>query len=417
MYIINLIAKLSSALKNRVDLYCYRKSIPKIVERVRSKDKIKVLFVLSDLSMWKTESLYLAMLRHPRFEPILGVTLLTSDLPSEVVRKYDELILYLSQNNYSYLEISSGRIDKIKPDVAFYQQPYESYIAKNVAYPQIIKNNGLICDVHYALRSLTVSRENSWIVDESLYRYCWKLFMENELNLDYGKLSIIKGKNMVATGVPWQDELMKPKKLFTDPWKPQKKRKKRIIYAPHHTLPDQGNLINLSCFLDVCDYIFEIANEFSEEVQFAFKPHPYLKRRLVNLWGEEEANAYYEKWDELENCQLVEDAYLSLFKYSDAMMHDCDSFTIEYCYMKKPVMYLISPDRVEERKSELNRFGQKAFDLHTHGFTKEDIHAFVSAVVANIDNLADKREQFYREALIPTHGKTAVDNIIESILG
>ena len=89
------IRSLLHELKNRVDLFTYRRKIPKIVDRVRSKSKIKVLFILSDLSLWKTESLYRAMLEHDRFEPVIGLTLLTCDLPSEIIRKYQILVEYL----------------------------------------------------------------------------------------------------------------------------------------------------------------------------------------------------------------------------------------------------------------------------------------------------------------------------------
>ena len=37
---------------------------------IRKKDRIRFLFILQELSQWKTESLYKAMLDHPRFEPI-----------------------------------------------------------------------------------------------------------------------------------------------------------------------------------------------------------------------------------------------------------------------------------------------------------------------------------------------------------
>jgi len=417
MLIVDFVYRVSRFIKNRIDLYSYRNSIPAKVKQIRKKEKIKVLFVLSELSLWKTEGLYLAMLNNPRFEPIIGVALLTCDLPTEITHKFNILTEYLVKKNYSYLELNDRRLDDIKPDIAFYQQPYSHFISDTVNYPQVIKNGGLICDIHYAFRTLSVSKKNDWIINLDLYLHCWQLYVENEMNLEYRKISKIKGRNLVATGVPWQDEMMKSKELFDNPWKPQEKKKKRIIYAPHHTIPGSNNLINLSCFLDVCDYMLELAEKFSDEVQFAFKPHPFLKRKLINLWGEDKTNHYYDQWDELTNGQLVEDSYLDLFKHSDALIHDCDSFTLEYCYIKKPVMYLVSPDRVEERKSELNRFGQTAFDLHTHGFTKEDIRAFVSSVIVGTDNLVDKREQFYQDALIPPHGKSAVDNIIESILG
>lgn len=417
MLIYDIIFRCFQGIKNFIDLYSYRRRIPEIVEQMRTKDKIKVLFVLSDLSFWKTERIYEAMVNHPRFIPIIGLTLLTCDVPSEVIRKFNKLKKYLIAKGYDFIELDNGIINNINPDITFYQQPYNNFISNTVTFPQVIKNNGLICDVHYSFRTLSVTKKHKWLVDLPLYRYCWQLFIENEMNLDYGKISILKGRNLAVTGVPWQDDLVKSKEQFDDPWKPQEKRKKRIIYAPHHTLPDKNNYLNLSCFLDVCDYMFEIAKLFSDEVQFAFKPHPFLKKKLINLWGEEKTKRYYSQWNELDNCQLIEDTYIELFKHSDALIHDCDSFTIEYCFIKKPILFLISPDRVYERRNELNRFGKMAFDLHTCGFSKEDIYSFVSSVAKGDDSKKDDREAFYQSALLPPEGNLAVVNILNKILG
>ena len=50
----------------------YRKIyIPLKAIEVRNKKNIRVLFPLGNLGAWKTESLYVAMLAHPRFKPIL----------------------------------------------------------------------------------------------------------------------------------------------------------------------------------------------------------------------------------------------------------------------------------------------------------------------------------------------------------
>ena len=63
------------------------------IKEVRAKAKIKVLFVVGDVSMWKTELLYKAMLKHDRFQPILGTALITADIPNESLRKYNPVVL------------------------------------------------------------------------------------------------------------------------------------------------------------------------------------------------------------------------------------------------------------------------------------------------------------------------------------
>ena len=179
-----------------------------------------------------------------------------------------------------------------------------------------------------------------------------------------------------------------------------------------------GILYNKDKVDEVVDSWSILWNEkYKGQIQFVFKPHPFLKRKLNDFWGEEKTNDYYNRWATMDNTQIVEGDYLGLFKYSDAMIHDCVSFTIEYCYTKNPVMYLIKERDINGHRSELNEFGQRAFDLHTHGCTKEQIKAFIQMVAEGKDDKKDQRVQYYNDFLLPPCGKSACENIINAILG
>lgn len=402
-----------------IQLIQYRRKIPNLVKRLRNKDNISVLFVLSDISLWKTEGLYLEMLKHPRFTPIIGTCLITADPPSESIRKYNALIDYLTKKGYFYREIYNFKNKNNNPnaDIVFYQQPYEDIISPEVFFRSLIDRNTLICDAHYSMRALAITKQNKWVIDIDLYRHCWQMYVENKLTAEFGKVSLLRGKNIVITGMPIQDELLKDKKELIDPWKNQDTLKKRIIYAPHHTIPTERNLINLSCFLDVCDIMLEMAQKYVGQVQIAFKPHPFLKKKLYRYWGAEKTDTYYEKWASMENTQIAEGEYISLFNYSDAMIHDCDSFTIEYTFMRKPVLFLTKPSQEYVRRNNLNKFGQMAFDLHDKGFSKEDIESFIINIIKGDDSLKLQREKFYNTYLKPPYGNSASQNIINAILG
>ncbi|WP_287678270.1 CDP-glycerol glycerophosphotransferase family protein [Bacteroides sp.] len=405
------------AFERIIKLLLYRRRITNLVKQLRKKEEIRVLFVLSEISLWKTEGLYKEMLNHPRFRPIIGTCLISADTPTEAIRKYHALIDYLSKKDYQYVEIYDLKKDKIDADIVFYQEPYDNVISPGVFYHSLINSNSLICDAHYAMRAMAITRQNKWLIDAELYRYCWQMYVENELTAEFGKVSLLKGKNIVITGMPIQDELLKDKKELSDPWKKQMHPKKRIIYAPHHTIPNEFNLINLSCFLDVCDFMLEMAEKYADKIQFAFKPHPFLKKKLYVHWGKEKTDAYYQKWATMENSQLSEGEYIGLFAYSDAMIHDCDSFTIEYTFMKKPILFLIKPEQEKARRNNLNKFGQMAFDLHDKGFSKDDIEKFILKTIAGDDKLKLERESFYNNYLLPPYGNSASENIINAILG
>ncbi len=406
-----IVVRALSFLQRRLEFYLYRISIPSKVMRMRQKPKIKVLFVISEVSIWKTESLYCEMLKHPRFEPILGVALLTADKPSESTRKFSLLIEYLSQKEYAFLELYGNDINEVvKPDIIFYQQPYEGVIDHSLFYKS--NKESLFCNVNYGFNSIG----QKWVGASEYLHYCWQIYYENSIAMDYYESAtpVFTRNKGIITGLPFQDILEKNKTGFPDPWKSQNKKKKRVIWAPHHTIPTAlDNILEYSTFLDLADVMLEIAEEYKNEIQIAFKPHPFLLKKLYNIWGKERTEAYYSKWGKLDNTQLASGEYYGLFKHSDALIHDCGSFTIEYLYMGNPVMYLSNG---RPHIETLNKFGKVAYDAHVIGHTKEEICKFIQSVINGVDDLKVVRERFLQKYLsIPDTGNASL-NIINSIL-
>ena len=112
------------------------------------------------------------------------------------------------------------------------------------------------------------------------------------------------------------------------------------------------------------------------------------------------------------NCQIEEGDYVDLFIGSDAMIHDCCSFTTEYLYQRKPVMYLLK----NNPQDVFNDFGIKSFEQHYHGRTQADIEHFIEDVVrAGNDPKKTGREEFFKQYLGPYNGALPSENIIRTI--
>lgn len=379
--------------------------IPYKVYKLRKKKCIRVLFCVSELSPWKTEELFVEMQKHPRFEVILG--LFTS---TEVPYARKQLEEYCQEKKYNYVDLDKIDMKSLRADIIFYQKPYINW-----AYPpqMQIKHHlyALFCYVNYAFHSMM----EDWAFNLELYHYVWQVYYENNLIVEERRPFLpIKGRNVVVTGLPIQDRLNIKADDVEDPWK-DKTGKRRIIYAPHHTLPGMHlKGIDFSTFLEYHDFMLELAEKYKDEVCFAFKPHPILYKNLLELWGKERTDSYYNRWRFLENCQLETGSYVGLFMHSDAMIHDCCSFTIEYHYTKNPVLYLIKD---EHHADNLGILSRTAFDLHYKAKTRNGIERFVQDVIHDVDPLKNKREEFFNETLMPPYGKTACKNIINSILG
>ena len=67
-------------------------------KEIRSKNVIEVAFILYDLATWKSENLYLSMLKHCRFNPIIAITKNTFLLGNE-----SKVIEYVKSKKYEYV--------------------------------------------------------------------------------------------------------------------------------------------------------------------------------------------------------------------------------------------------------------------------------------------------------------------------
>lgn len=375
---------------------------PWLVSRMRKKKEIVVIFVVYELGSWKTENLYLKMCAHNRFVPYLIVE------PS-IENEYEINVVkaYMQEKRYTYYELLAGETikNKFHPDIIIYQKPYSRCFRRSLHY----RNNlsSLFCYMSYCFRNTTLFfNQNSFF-----HNYAWQIYVENEITKkELESFMDNSGRNIVVTGLTVMDDLMKDKKEFVDPWKPLG-NKKRIIYAPHHTINDE--IVNRSTFLLYGNFMLEMAEKYKEKVQWAFKPHPLLEPKLRKLWGDEKTNAYYKRWEEMGNSQVENGEYMGLFKYSDAMIHDCGSFMIEYLYTLSPVMYLLQSRGLDVHTNMQTKL---AYEVHYIGKTKLDIEIFIQNVIEGKDEKEPERRSFYLSNLVPSKG-SACDNVLNAILG
>lgn len=393
---------------SKIKSYIFRRIYtPALAWHIRRKKKIRVLFVLQYLSEWKTEALYIAMLHHPRFEPILGITPCI-EIEGEEKRVMD----YCEKKEYHYERIDPEKTleEQVHPDIVVHQKPYTWYI-----YPQhqVFPNKkSLFIYVPYALHSICTE----WLTNSTLTYNSWKFFWENEsCCADFKQIDAFSGHNYSVTGLPIMDTLSLPPNKYPDPFT-TKDGRKRIIYAPHHTIHANKVLdgIDFSTFLENGEFMLEMAEKYKNQVYFVFKPHPILYKTLYDFWGQEKTDAYYAKWANPGYSHVENGEYIGLFKHSDAMIHDCGSFTLEYMFTGNPVMYLVKDTR---RTDNMTHFGKRAYELHYKGNNHEDIEQFIQNVLDGYDPLKEARQQYVASELTPPHGKTACQNIINAILG
>lgn len=384
------------------------------LRKLQKKAIIKVAFQVNTLGKWKCDSLLHLMVQHPRFQPVIWVveSRATASMQAEErTRQQDSIAHLFRQKGITVVKHSNIRSfpKDEKPDIVFIHEPYD-YIICDPVFRGWYRT--LLCYVPYAL--LTVNTTNSYNgIGNNCALFC---FYENIHTVGLAsELASNRGRNAIVTGNPIYDSFIQASKSSISLWKPSQPGVKKVIWAPHWTIEEGLSWLNWGTFLEYADSMLDIAKSFSGKIQFAFKPHPNLYRVLCQHkdWGPDRTARYYKAWKELTNGQLEEGLYTGLFMQSDAMIHDCGSFLLEYLIANKPCMFL----RKKECYSEYNEMGLRALSSHVIGKSISDIENFLQGIAhSDYDPMAQKREAVRKEFLIPPKGKSAAQNILDALL-
>lgn len=393
----------------RVSLFRNRKNL----QRLSGKDIYNVIFFVEKSSLWKYNALYSLMKQSNHFNPIVivspNITLPKDEMIRTMLATYNELYKdgYHVIKGYDEAVHSYINVRKLDPHIIFFTSAWEGYLDKRFHIRQY--TDVLTCYMNYGWA--TTPFEWSFVTNVSLR--VWRYWQECE---DYNRIlkQWVPGGNAVVTGSPMYDAFINTKVTGKD-WKLKDAKLKRVIYAPHHSIPEVANgILPLSTFLIHYETMLEVAELYKDKIQFVFKPHPLLLNHLYqhSEWGREKTDAYYLRWINGCNTNFVNGEYIDLFKTSDAIIHDCSSFTMEYLYTKKPALFLANFGH----EGQANDVALRAYNAHYKAKTKEEICNFLDNVVLiGTDPKKEEHENFFNDVLLPPHSRTASENILYEI--
>lgn len=371
-----------------------------------------------DLAVWKNDSLFEAMMKHPRFSPciLIAPEMQIKDL-EERKRYMKSLADYCKRKGFPHFSLcdetgdTQGRTIPEDYDILIYSKPYEGAVPPALDFPQYLDR--LFIRIPYGLRASS----NKRYFQLKYPMLSWIDFFENKhmLELDRGLKKHNRFNGMV-TGLPVTDKLFSPP--GENPWKPQQGEVKRIIWAPHWTISTAKSIaVRRSNFERLAVPMLNLARETATKIQWAFKPHPLLKYSLYKHpdWGITKTEEYFSAWANGISTQLEVGEYYDLFKYSDGMIHDSDSFTLEYHTTGKPVMFIVSDAKNLFRDRNI----QCAEGLKAHYIGKEmvDIRNFVNdVIIQKHDFKSEDRKKIVEKYITPPYHRCAAENIIHAIL-
>lgn len=383
-------ARFSVALLRR--RYC--RTLRRIAKASGAGRSVRVLFLVSDVSKWKCQSVYDAMAGSGRYDPCMLCDVTTDEwkLPrNDRAHAFRERVDYFRKRGMSVAEgydPSSDRtmpLSSFRPDVVFYQQPWQ--MPKN-RLPQSVSRRALTCYVSYAVQnygSLDVNCRQDF--HRSLYAY----FVQSSAWADCFAADMKAtgpfATELVATGHPMLDLVPRNSPSADGP----------VIYAPHWTV-DTGKtsyLVPIGTFSWSGAAVLEYAKRHSG-MGWVFKPHPNLRRQLVasGFMSDAEAEGYYRQWAKI-GAVCLDGDYMKWFAESRAIVTDSGSFLPEYAATGKPVVRLAPPGGGVQTLEPHRRLFASFYEAHS---PEEFLGVMKEVLEEGRDPLAAERRSAAAEA-------------------
>lgn len=368
--------------------------------------KIRVAFFVIEIPKWSSQaSLYEALKKSPYFEPyvLFGKVgqFVTGISPEKYLHKGREFFESKGIQYEMAYDIKRGRsieLSKFKPDIIFYQQPW-----------QMNKQHSLLGASNLALIAYTpycyysVDSHSNYLPE--FHGRLWKYFVESESHKK-GYEQKYRAKNCVAVGSCKLDSYKNIDKSKIDTiWKTDKKR---IIYAPHNCFEKENADYVTATFDKNGDFILELAKSHPE-FEWIFRPHPVFRDRVLRdkVKTLSEIENYYSEWEKIGTIYTGGD-YYEMFAGSDCLITDCISFLSEYLPTTKPVIHL----RKDEMGQGFNDIVKKITDSYYKVYDNETLErVFNEVVVMGNDYLKDKRVENIK--LLIDENKTTGEKIKE----
>lgn len=380
-------------------------------KKLKGKNKLKVAFFILSNSVWKMDKIYLEMKKDKSFEPIIIICPWVNLGKKNMEYEMEKTEKYFKERGYNYLKtikLNGEYLDinkEVQPDIIFYTNPYEGLIDDKYYIKNMKKS--LCCYMPYSFDTSTLY---PIVYDLLFHNLLWKYFVPTEEHLKYSqKNSRVKGKNISIKRYGILEDFYSYKTQFQEK---KEKNKKYIIWAPHHTISKYNAGLEWSTFEKYYEFMLEISEKYKEKIKIIFKPHPMLYSRLVDIWGKERTDIYYNKWSEKTYRGIELGEYTKLFYESDAMIHDSGSFTVEYLYFKKPVCRLVNKEGFFKT---LNSFGKKAWSCHELAYSEPDIIRFIENILNGNDEKKQEKLEFYEKYLEINEKNITSKSIIEEI--
>ena len=398
---------------NEIKTTLIPKNYKKVLKRLKKqlgKEKIKVGFYNSENSKWVYQSLYDEFNKSKLFEPFVLLTLPEISSSTDITKLQTNYEFFKAKEMNVVFAFDTNKkkhipINKFDVDVVFIDEPWSISSCQNV---YSISKKALCCYCSYG--SGTSNGRNEY--NSRIFKQVWKYFLDNktvkQVLINHG----LKGNNLVVSGSIKLDAYLSPVNPTKQLWETSNFR---IIYAPHFSF-SKNSILKFGTFDKYYKFFLNFAKKHPE-FEFVFKPHPNLKKEITNqyLMTETETEKYYQEWANLPNSHLYTNGdYFDIFRTSDLMITDCNSFLSEYLPSQKPLIQLISNNSVG-----LNDYGNEICKGYYKVHDLKELQATLDSIInKKTDTLLEERKRCLDKMILTENGvaKFIENDILSEIM-
>ena len=393
-------------LKNRAKLRWIAYRAPRLhdalLTQYQGERPIRVAFLMSNLASWKVDTVFTRMLDDLDFEPIIILSPVTSGILSQDAEHAANIVRdYVSSRKYPHIDLidtepepARKEIKRLDPHIVFFTNPHS--LAPRHLHDELLGSH-LTCYVPYNHEVMSYGDQQEQY-NKVAHNYFWRIFAPQDVTRQHYANHRLRGENgVVTTGFPACEPLIEPiRSVERFPWKKQERTKKRVIYAPHWLWRHDIKMATINHF---GEEMMRIAERYSNDIQWALRPHPMLRPKLTSdpKWGPEKTHDFFAFWSESFFSQINEGDYVSMFRTSDALIHDSGSSLAEYMYVRKPSLYLLTEDTGGKY---FNAFGRAAFNACNKAQSIGDVERFLDQLLSG-EQCHDKVEHFFGHQIRP----------------
>lgn len=371
-------------------------------EKRRQGRKLKVLFLVSNCSKWKAQSLYETFANGSVFDPLLAITFCDDESylsDAELQARIDADASFYERLGVKWAmacEVKTRTVfdlRRFEPDVVFFQVPWGLMGEQRVCE---VARHALTCYIPYALECFDQARRKSRRFDfnhmANFQQLLWLFTLVSEKYAAYTRqphFGFERAGRVMGLGHTALDPFSRKGAGDADG--------DLVIFAPHFSFPWNGviPIMNHSTFHWSGKPMLEYAKAHPE-IKWAFKPHPLLRGRLIEngFMTEAEVDRYYREWEQV-GIACYDGGYADLFRRSRALITDSGSFLLEYMAVGQPLIRL-EPTDFNMRFSPVFRRVLESF--YTCRSVDEMLAALKMVVEDRQDPRCDERRAAAREA-------------------